>query len=265
MGGVPMVVAMAGCPLRPVGGALLTGRSGQTVAMASDARPPMVIAHRGASGQAPENTVEAFELAVAQGADAIELDVRRTGDDRLIVHHDARLPDGRAIVDLGVAQLPGHVPHLSAALDACVGARVNLEIKNDPNDPDFDEGRRLAAEVVALLGARPDLPERWLVSSFDLATIEMARSIDPRIPTAYLVLEVGRAVVEAAVSGGHRALHPWVHTLDRVGVEAAHEVGLEVNVWTCNEPERMRELIEWGVDGICTDLPELARRLVGST
>ena len=65
-----------------------------------------VIAHRGASRLAPENTIEAFELAVAVGADGIELDVRRTADGVLVVHHDARLPDGRAIVELPWHELP---------------------------------------------------------------------------------------------------------------------------------------------------------------
>lgn len=221
-----------------------------------------VIAHRGASGHAPENTRAAFRLAVDQGADGIELDVRRTADRHLVVHHDARLADGRAIIELTVEQLPAHVPDLASALDACTGAWVNLEIKNDPNDPDFDPQRRLAAEVADLLSSRPEPSEQWLISSFDLATVDEVRIVAPRLPTALLVLHADRSAIEAAIGGGHRALHPWVHVLDRPSLDAAQAAGLEVNVWTCNDEERMRELIEWGIDGICTDLPDVARRLV---
>src|SRR5262245_27082175 len=96
-------------------------------------RRPAVIAHRGASRAAPENTLEAFRLARSLGADAVELDVRRTRDGALAVHHDARLPDGQSVVDLSAAELPRSVPLLDAALDACAGMWVNVEIKNDPS------------------------------------------------------------------------------------------------------------------------------------
>ena len=97
-----------------------------------------VLAHRGASNASRENTIDAFRLAGELGCDAVELDVRRTSDGQLIVHHDARLADGRAIVELSAADLPAHIPDLQAALDACSGMWVNVEIKNHPQDPDFD-------------------------------------------------------------------------------------------------------------------------------
>lgn len=233
--------------------------------MATAARRPAVIAHRGSSGHAPENTVAAFRLAVEQDADGIELDVRRTADGHLVVHHDARLPDGRIIVEVPAEQLPAHVPDLTAALDACAGAWVNLEIKNDEREPDFDPDRRLAGQVAELLAARPETSDRWLISSFDLATVDTVRAIAPGLPTAFLVLETTPATIAAAADGGHRALHPWVAALDRPGLDSAHAAGLQVNAWTCNDEDRMRELIEWGIDGICTDLPDLARRLVPRT
>lgn len=237
-------------------------RTARLEAMTSSSRPPAVIAHRGSSGHAPENTVAAFRLAVEQDADGIELDVRRTADGQLVVHHDARLPDGRAIIELTVEQLPAHVPDLTAALDACAGAWVNLEIKNDERDPDFDPDRRLATDVAELLAARPETPDRWLISSFDLATVDTVRAIAPGLPTAFLVLETTPATIAAAIDGGHRALHPWVAALDRAALDAAHAAGLQINAWTCNDEERMRELIVWGIDGICTDLPDVARRLL---
>ena len=77
---------------------------------------------------ARENTIEAFALAGRLGADAVELDVRRTRDGLLVIHHDPTLSDGRVIARTDAAELPAHVPHLGAALDACAGLWVNVEI-----------------------------------------------------------------------------------------------------------------------------------------
>src|SRR4051812_39413617 len=110
-----------------------------------------VLAHRGASRAAPENTVEAFLVAKAMGADGVELDVRRTSDGPLVVHHDPRLRDGRAIIELHAATLPVHVPRLHDALDACAGMWVNVEIKNDPLEPDFDPTDSIADDVIGAL------------------------------------------------------------------------------------------------------------------
>src|SRR5690606_13742693 len=99
------------------------------------------------------------------GADAIELDVRRTGDDRLVVHHDPSIADGRAIRELSAGELPGWVPEMSDALDACGAVVVNVEIKNDPHEPDHDPTDWVAEQVARVLERRGD-PARWLISSF---------------------------------------------------------------------------------------------------
>src|SRR2546423_3094996 len=98
----------------------------------------LILGHRGASAHRPENTLDAFLEARRLGADGVELDVRRTADDALAIHHDATLPDGRRLIDLTVAQLPGSVPLLEAALEVCEGLTVNVEIKNASQEPDFD-------------------------------------------------------------------------------------------------------------------------------
>src|SRR5437762_9663704 len=108
-----------------------------------------IIAHRGASASFPQNTLEAFRGARELGATWVELDVRRTADGLLAVHHDARLADGQAIVDLRAAELPSHVPSLAEALDACAPLGVNVEIKNSPNDVDFDAAAAVVEPVVA--------------------------------------------------------------------------------------------------------------------
>lgn len=85
----------------------------------------LVVAHRGASAaHPPGNTLEAFRAAIALGADWVELDVRPTADGRLAVQHDAELADGRTIAAVDAAALPGWVPLLDAALDACAGMGV---------------------------------------------------------------------------------------------------------------------------------------------
>lgn len=223
-----------------------------------------VIAHRGASAAAPENTVEAFRLALDLGADWVELDVRRSADGDTVIHHDAHLSDGRAIVDTLRSDLPASIPDLPAALDACKGMGVNIEIKNWPEDVDFDPTERVAEAVVAEVGRR-GTPSDFLVSCFHLPTIDRVRELDPRIPTAFLHGPVYRTWddLAAEVAGrGHLALHPWSHVVDRWYMAAARRHGLEVNVWTVDRPEVMGMLIGLGVDGICTNVPDVARAVL---
>lgn len=217
----------------------------------------MIYAHRGASRAERENTVAAFDAAVRAGADAVELDVRRTADDRLVVHHDASLPDGRAIRTVGAADLPGHVPTLDAALDACGALAVNIEIKNDPREPDFDPSDWVAVRLASSLRRRGGGP-RWLISSFRLATVQRMRHLHPTVRTALLTTGCDRASIEWSVAAGCVAIHPAVDALDRTALLAAHGAGLAVNVWTCDDPGRLAELVAWGVDGICTNVPDIA-------
>src|SRR3954447_13954392 len=99
----------------------------------------LVIGHRGASARFAENTLDAFSGAIDQGADGIELDVRRTLDGALALSHDDTLEDGLVVVETPVGDPPDHVTDLASALDVCRPlAVVNIEIKNWPEDKDFD-------------------------------------------------------------------------------------------------------------------------------
>ena len=216
-----------------------------------------IVAHRGASRAEQENTLAAFSRAGEMGADGVELDVRRTGDDRLVVHHDALLSDGRAIRTVAAADLPGHIPSLDDALDACTGMSVNIEIKNDPTEADFDPTDWVAHRLAAVLTVRTP-HSRWLISSFRLATVDACRRMMPDVPTAWLVGPAPAEVVATTARHGHAAIHPWDRHLTLDSVRAAHAVGLAVNTWTCDDPARIRELIAWGVDGICTNVPDIA-------
>lgn len=224
-----------------------------------------VIAHRGASAAAPENTVAAFRLARELGADWVELDARRTRDGQVVVNHDAELADGRIIVELDRGDLPASVCDLADALDACEGMSINIEVKNWPTDPDFDEDERVARAVVALVQERR-LHHRVLVSCFHYPTIQLVRQLDPAIPTAFLLMIIDRSWDELAAdvaADGHVALHPWDVVVDQALIDAAHAHGLEVNVWTVDDPDRMAQLVAMGVDGLCTNVPDVARTLVG--
>ena len=219
------------------------------------------MAHRGASRAEPENTVAAFRRAASMGADAVELDVRRSLDGVLIVHHDPVLPDGRLIRATPRAELPASVPSLPEALDACAGMWVNVEIKNDPSEPDFDDTEALADATVAVLRERGD-DERWLISSFRMETIDRCRQMAPTIPTAWLTVAVPADVTDVLTAHGHVALHPWVGTVTAEVIERCHAAGLRVNGWTCDDPDRMRELVIAGIDGICTNVPDVARQVL---
>ena len=227
----------------------------------------LVIAHRGASAAFGDNTLAAFVGAVAQGADGVELDVRRTADGRLALSHDDRLPDGRLVVELPFADLPPSIIDLEAALDACASlAVVNTEIKNWPEDADFDESERVAEAVVALLAARGEAAsERHLISSFHLPTVDRVHELAPQLPTAWLLgaVEDAAPLIDRAAAAGHVAVHPHHVFVDTAFVERAHAAGLAVNTWTCDEPDRIRWLAEIGVDGVVTNVPDVALAALG--
>lgn len=198
-----------------------------------------VIAHRGASAFCPENTIDAFLEAGRQGADGVELDVRRG----LVVRHE-----------------PGESgPSLAAALDACRGLLVNIEVKNLPHEPDFDPSEQVAADVVALLAARGGA-DRVVVSSFSLATVDAVRAGDPSVATGWLTLPGydQLATVATAVEHGHAGLHPRHESVTPALVDAAHDAGLVVVTWTVDEPDRLREVADMGVDAVITNVPALA-------
>ncbi|GAC1353769.1 MAG: glycerophosphodiester phosphodiesterase [Acidimicrobiales bacterium] len=231
-----------------------------------------ILAHRGAhEPEHPgvrENTLEAFELAAGLGIDGVEFDVRRSADRRLVVHHDPAIPDGRVIADTAGADLPEWVPGLDAVLDLCAGMSViDIELKNSPLEPNYDADHgvgRAVAEVTqsrGLSGAGQNL----LVSSFNLATLDAFRLADGATRTGWLTLpayDQCRAAHDAARKG-HCALHPPVRVADAETVDVAHGLGLEVVVWTVNDPEQMESMAGLGVDVMVTDYPALAVRVLG--
>jgi glycerophosphoryl diester phosphodiesterase len=230
----------------------------------------LVLAHRGARRAAPENTLEAFRRAVAMGADGVELDVRRTADGVLVVHHDPQPPGRDLIATTAAATLRAshsEIPTLAEALDVCAGVLVNVEIKNAPREPGFDPDEPAADAVVELLAARAGR-DRVIVSSFQLATIDRVRACSATVPTGLLtVTRADSRVMDRIVERGHHALHPGRQGMTRRRAEQvvadAHERGLQVNVWTVNAPATIARLAAAGVDGVITDVPDVARTALG--
>ena len=223
---------------------------------------PTVIAHRGAREAAQENTLPAFRLAREFGAEWVELDARRTADGVVVVHHDAQLGDGRLLSELTVDELPEFIPSLAEALEECHGMGVNIEIKNLPSDPDYDAEHLVSDAVAGLVQAYLG-PERALVSSFNIDTLDRLHAVDPTIPLAYL-FDIGDPSSAIARACAHEmsAIHPYDPLVTASMVERAQDEGLQVNVWTVNDPDRMAVLADYGVDGICTDVPDIAREVI---
>ena len=237
-----------------------------------------VIGHRGAPQLAPENTLESFRALVRLGPDGVELDVRRTADGVLVVHHDAALPDGRDLIATPAAELPEHVPTFAAALDACAGAWVDVEIKNWPDDVDFDPTFAHVDRVVDVIADRAeDERARILVSGFHLPSMDRVHERAPEVATAWLVFGPGldgrtpegvdpvAAMVGEVADHGHRALHPHHAFVTPELVDAAHGRGVAVNTWTCDDPDRIRWLADIGVDAVVTNVPDVALAALGRT
>jgi glycerophosphoryl diester phosphodiesterase len=219
-----------------------------------------ILAHRGAhGGPVRENSLEAFRAALEVHADGVELDVRLSADGDLLVHHDAALADGRPIAELTPATTPPWLPTLAQALATLGDALVNVEIKASPLEPAYDPSHAVAAAVADALPAHANV----LVSSFNLHALDLFHERSPGIPTGWLTTSGYDqiAAVDTARAKGHRAINPPGNVTDAAVVAAAHAAGLEVVVWTVNEPDQMREMAAIGVDILVTDRPADAVKL----
>jgi len=230
---------------------------------------PLVIAHRGASGARPENTLPAYELAVEQGADMIEIDLHRTRDGAVVILHDetlhglggtgevasASLADVRAL-DAGGGE---RVPTLDEVLDR-FGDRIpfNLELKWSR----VGNYEGLEAQTLGAVRER-GLLERTLFSCFRDSVLERLRAAEPRARLALLVSPRDpERVVERAQALGAEAVNPWYGLASPDLIRATHEAGLAVYPFTVDGPPEMRRLLDAGVDGLFTNYPDRLRNLV---
>jgi glycerophosphoryl diester phosphodiesterase len=226
---------------------------------------PLIYAHRGLHVSERENTIPAFRAARELGVDGVELDVRRTADNVLVVHHDATINDAPIALTIASA-LPDYVPTLAQAIDALDGVKVNVEIKNikDEREPTYDQSGDFARQVLATLDdVAPSVPV--IISSFDLATCALVRSIDVDIEVAWLLWsnDVVSAMQQAYVLG-FNAVNPPFFRLGGAEMRRAKELSLDVNVWTVNEKADIEAMAALGVTSIISDNPALALSLVRS-
>jgi len=201
-----------------------------------------------------ENTVEAFQAAKAIGAAGVELDVRLTTDGVLVVHHDPDVDGIGPLAQVRAAQLPGWIPTLAAALDACADLEVvNVEVKHDA--PDATALARATAEWLRQASQRggPEL----LVSSFSLDVLDVVRDHAPGLATGWLTVLPLAAdeMVRLVVDRGHAALHPHERLVDGPLVKLAHRHALRVAAWTVNDLGRAAELKRLGADILISDRP----------
>jgi glycerophosphoryl diester phosphodiesterase len=236
-----------------------------SVDLFGSAARPVVMGHRGAPLRAPENTPGSFEAAAREGATWVELDARRCAGDGVVVHHEPCTPDGVPLVDRTVEHLRAlGVWSLEAVLERLPpGLGLDVELKNLPGEPDFEEDGRLAGLVAGVLG-RVVGERPLLVTSFDpYAALAVTLPL-PGVPAGLLTLDTLAvdAGTDLAVELGFSALCPSVRAdgLDRAGVAAVHGAGLALLVWTVDEAARIRELADAGVDAICTNDPATAIR-----
>jgi glycerophosphoryl diester phosphodiesterase len=227
-----------------------------------------VLAHRGGAGPWRENTVEAFAAALAGGADGVELDVRLSGDGRLVVHHDPEIPGVGPVHALSVADLPPWVPTLEDALAACAGAAVNIEVKNGPDEPGYDPDQAVASRLAEVLGrgeADEPGPSAIVVSSFWPATAAAVRRADPDLGMGLLVhpaLDVDYAL-RAATELGCVAVHLHHSQVRRGVVIRAHDGDMAVVTWTVNDHDDVDAVVESGVDVVITDQVESTLAALG--
>ncbi|MGH0034295.1 MAG: glycerophosphodiester phosphodiesterase [Myxococcota bacterium] len=232
---------------------------------------PMVIAHRGASADRPENTRSAYALALEQGADMIEIDLHLSRDGAIVIAHDAELLriGGRGeIGDADVAAIREldagggePVPVLEEVLDE-FGPRTpfNLELKQRDSGPYAG----LVERAVAAVRERGWM-DRMLFSSFYDPLLHELRD---RAPEARIGLLVSRrfphGALERAAALGAEALHPERPLATGDLIQAAHAAGLRVHVFTVNEEDALRSLLEAGADACFTDHPARMRSVVDS-
>ncbi|MDI2098201.1 glycerophosphodiester phosphodiesterase family protein [Ruicaihuangia caeni] len=234
--------------------------------------PPRVLAHRGFSLEAPENTLLAFAKAIAAGCTHIETDTRATADGVAVLCHDRTLErvagEGRRVssctmdelraIDLGEGQ---GFCSLEEALNAFPETRFNIDIKS---------ADAVGPTVAAIIKAKAI--DRVLVTSFDEGRRLKAVNMLPGVATSAASRSLGVALIAAKLGLGQVVRMAFkgigaVQAPERAGrlkvttrrvIRAWQRAGLEVHIWTVNDQQRMRELLDLGVDGIVTDRPDLA-------
>lgn len=243
-----------------------------------------IIAHKGASGTAPENTMAAIKLALDMGVDMIEIDVRNTHDEEIVVIHDStlnRTTNGRGLVhDYTLAEIkeldagswfdPKYhdekVPTLKEVLDLVAGkCKVLIEIKH-MDHPHYDD---FAEKLIDIIRQEKNGYEWIVLQSEEFEYLEAAHAYDDHVQTKKLMISEDSApliafYVETKAHLGRakeddrmKALNPEYHTLSPRRIFRMHARGFEVYTFSPNNRSDMVKMLHMGVDGIITDFPEI--------
>lgn len=263
------------------GKGMLDRSTSQSITFPPGPGRPQIIAHRGASGHAPENTLSAFLLAAEMGADGIELDVHLTVDGEVVVIHNDTVnatTDGRgrvsemALHELKALDAGGwydaryageRIPTLVEVFKA-IGRRllINVEIKVERGlASQKGQQGQLEAKVVRLIEDH-QMSQQVLVSSFSAGTLRRVHKLCPNIPLGFLYPQLPRLssrlllhLIRAWVVP-YDALHPALGWVDAARVTWARRMGFPLNVWTVNAADDMRRMRDLDVQGIITNYPD---------
>ncbi|HBB67509.1 MAG: hypothetical protein A2X28_00880 [Elusimicrobia bacterium GWA2_56_46] len=236
-----------------------------------------IIAHRGASGYAPENTLSAFALAVKMGSKSFEFDVHLTRDKKLVVHHDYDLKrtagnpakisalDYAELKKINVGNKFGfpveRVPLLEEVLQLISHQAewINFEVKNDGNVYPGIE-----AALLELVRSRPGLAGISLISSFDYGTLKRLRVLDNKIKLGYLGRHLRNLLLVPAIINARRIGAASFHIALRIAfglnVALIHKAGLKVFVYTVNKKKDALRMQKIGVDGIFSNYPDILQK-----
>ncbi|HEV8149760.1 MAG TPA: glycerophosphodiester phosphodiesterase [Gemmatimonadales bacterium] len=221
------------------------------------ARVPRILAHRGASGRRPENSLAAFREAVRLGADGVELDVHTSADGMLVVHHDPEvagvgLIEQRDLVAIRAARLPNGepVPTLAEALAELPGMEVWIELKTLPASADA----RLLETIEHAAS-----PERYGIHSFDHRIVARLGSQRPGLRRGILSSSYPLDPIAPLLAAGASTLWQEWHLIDEELVTAIHRRGGEIIAWTLNDRPAALRLAGFGVDALCGNYPERLR------
>ncbi len=244
--------------------------------------PVIVMSHRGFNDVAPENTMAAFKKALQVGADMIELDVHLSKDGELIVMHDPtvdRTTNGTgSIIDKTLAEIKQldasnkfsgifkgeKIPTLDEVLQfAKDKISVNVEIKKEAIEEEPAPGKGVEEKVVRLL-EKYGMVEHSLICSFSGLALTRVKQFNPRIPTSYLIVTEPILTTHTKLAGKLKAdaIHEYRAFISKREIENAHKFDIHENAWTVDNPHKMSELIDKGVDGLITDRPDLALKVL---
>ncbi|HIV62971.1 MAG TPA: glycerophosphodiester phosphodiesterase [Candidatus Butyricicoccus avistercoris] len=236
-----------------------------------------IYAHRGASGYAPENTLEAFKLAIKQGAEGIELDVQLTKDGEVVVIHDEtidRVSNKTGFVkDYTLAELrefsfdnniEGYkntkIPTLKEVLELLKPTNLMLNIELKTSIIWYEN----IEEKVLKLVYDTDMRDRVIYSSFNHYSIKKIKNLDEKANTALLFGDVILDTVNYIKNANIPAIHPPVYQLKMDNfLDEYINSGLDIRVWTVNNPDDMQSLINKNIDAIITNYPDIALKKRG--